>query len=387
MEIYNTISYQKQFEKDVNYGDTTPDIYLTKLLNNYFKSLSIIYKYPYKFKWNSILYDFHLSYKLTDNKKFELNVNKGLLSLDSTLIEINEEFKLTLNDISISNYRFCNILFVVDFDFYKYTLDKENNLPKFKLYLYDSITGILHNPNNDFNISNVIILETYSIYYDKLGHFHIRPYRKRLSLDDVYDKFNYIYENPKPPIIDPPYPNVDNDNPDYTHAHLLTHNHCYGDLHDHNSNINLIQKYYSEKIKISENENPPPIAKNNITILDNSNFDTLDYDYPLLLELFNKCNLEIGDINNLSFDFRHIDPYQDLLNEWYKNRYNYSKLINYNNIDNGYIVINSRVYPIRTENYWLYLLRQYDDWDNINILERYKYLYEDNINNFGCFCL
>lgn len=391
MEVYNTIFYQKKFEKDVNYKDSTPDIYLTKLLNNYFRSLSIIYKYPYKFKWNSIIYDFDFKHELI-NKTFKLNIHKGMIILDNTLVEIEDQFQLLIDDISVNNYKYCNILVVAEFDFYKYTLNETP--PVYKLYLYDSITGELYDPNRTFNISDSIILETYSIRYIR-GQFSIIPYNKRLTIDDVYDKLNYIYPNPPPSVIPKPYPSVDNDNPDYTHDHVMIHNHCFSKTHNHNNNIDLIQKYYSENIKIRNNTIPPPLnIKNNILILDDVLLDILGNEYPLTLELFNKCNLELGNINNLSFDFRYVDPYQDALDEYNKNKYNYSKVINYKFIDKSLLLLklNNRdfYYPIRTENYWLYLLKQYKDFNpivdlNLNSV-KYQYLYEDNIVNYGCFC-
>ncbi len=395
MDVYNTIYSQKLFhEKDKQYQNSLPGIYLTKLLNNNFKPISIVYKYPFKLKHNSIFYNFELHHKLTDNKQFKLFINKGSLILDSVLVEVNEDFELEIPDISIFNYKYCNILFTVNFDFYKYINDKSNNIPRYNLYLYDSITGEIHNPNNNFDVAKTIVLETYSIYY-RNGNFTIVPYRDRLRITDTYDQYNYLYLNPAPTYYERPYPNVENDNPDYTHDHVLTHNHCFSQDHDHNSNINLIQKYYSEKIKISENTNPPPQnIINNILSLNNPVLDILNMEeYPLLLELFNKCNLEIIDLNNLSFDFRYINPYQEELDIYNKNKYNYSRLIDYTKIEYNKIVIkyNNFVFyfPIRTHNYWLYLLHQHDyDLENIDFFNslRYRYIYEDNINNFGCFC-
>lgn len=395
-EIYNTIYHQKLFhEKDIRYKESTPDIYLTKLINNYFKTLSIIYKYPFKFKWNSILYDFDINYELINDKQFKLNVNKGLLSLDNTLIEIKDSFQLQLDDISISNYKYCNILFVVDFDFYEYVKD-HSKTPIFKLYLYDSITGMLYNPDNNFNIFDSIILETFSVYY-KNENFIIKRYDKRLNISDIYDKMNYIDLKPQPPVIPKPYPNVTDDIPNYIHDHKLLHSHCFAGPHDHGNNLNQIQKYYSEPVKIFENTIPPPTnIINNILSLDLINLGILDFEYPILLELFNKCNLEIANINNLSFDFRYVDPYQDILDNYNKDKYNYSRLINYSQISKNHILINynsnnSRLlYPIRTENYWIYLMKRYCDfYDIINSIDnniRFKYIFEDNIINFGCFC-
>lgn len=395
MEVYNTIYSQKLFhEKDAHYRNTPPEIYLTKLLNNNFKPLSIIYKYPFKLKHNSILYNFALNPILTNDTIFTLKVNKGTIVLDSTLIEVEEEFELVLPDISISNYKYCNILFTVNFDFYKYINDKNNNIPRYNLYLYDSITGEIYNPDNNFDVAKTIILETYSIYY-RNGDFTIVSYRDRLKIEDTFDKYNYLYLNPPPSPYPKPYPNVMNDDVDYTHDHTITHSHCFSESHDHNSNIDLIQKYYSNPIKISENTIPPPQnIKNNILSLNNPILDILNLEeYPLLLELFNKCNLEIIDLNNLSFDFRNIDPYQLELDNYNKNKYNYSKIIDYTSIEHNKIVIkhNNFIYyfPIRTHNYWLYLLyRHGHDIDNIDFFNslRYRYNYEDNIINFGCFC-
>lgn len=420
METYNTIYYQKLFhQNNLNYQDTPPELYLTKLINNNFKPLSILYDYPYKTKYNSILQGFTFNFKLENNKKFTLNISKGMLVLDSTLITVDEDFQLVINDISISNYKYCNILFTVTFDYDidvvspkkppKYLippnhpkrltplkplkqLNNPSNLPTFNIYLYDSITGDLYLDNNykDFDISKTIVLETYSIYHSN-NNFTIVPYRKRLKITDVYDMKNYIIEKPKPTEIPKPYPNVLNDIPDYTHDHILTHNHCFTENHKHNSN------YYLQNSKISENLNPPPQnIVNNILSLSNPILDILPFEYPLLLELFNKCDLEIINLNNLSFDFRYVDPYSDVLREYNKNKYDYSKLLDYRKIANNKILINRNntlyQFPIRTHYYWLYILIKHDlEIDDIDFFNRfkYKYMYEDtntdcSIDN--CFC-
>lgn len=387
MEIFNTINYQKQFlTKDPQYKNTQADLYLTKFLNNYFRALSIIYTYPYRYKPCSILTGFDKSYNLdVTNKIFTLNITSGMIVLDSVLIEISENFSLTLDDISISNYKYCNILFTVEFNYFDYQNDK-NKVPVYRLFLYDSITGKIADPNGLFNVSKVIILETYSIYH-RNGRFKIEPYFNRMKPDETFDLYNYIYIKPIPNIIPKPYPNVDNDNPDYTHTHLLKHNHTFANEHDHNSDLELVNKYYYEQLKLYKNTIPPPDfskIKNNILILDEYILNILDFNLPLNLELFNFDELPIAGINNLSFDFRYIDPNEKIIADYNANKYDYSAIRDYGAIERDRILINSLKFPIRVHRYFFYILRNYIPEDNL--LERYSLLFEDNILNYGCFC-